>query len=46
MLQTKFQVSKPSGSEEEEFLNCFYVVLWLEPRTPWHKAILDPGTFI
>ena len=34
MLHTKFQVSKPSGSEEEDFLIFFYVFLWLEPRTP------------
>ena len=23
-----------------------HVFLWFEPRTPWHRAILDPGTFI
>ena len=33
MLHTEFQASKPSGSEED-FLICFYVFLWFEPRTP------------
>ena len=28
MLHTKFQASKPSGSEEEDFLIFFYVFLW------------------
>ena len=46
MQHTKFPASKPSNSEEEDFLNIFYVLLWFEPRTPWHGAILDPGTFI
>ena len=46
MLHTKFQASKPSGSEEEDFLMFFYVFLWLETTTPWPEAILDPGTFI
>ena len=31
MLHTKFQASKPSGSEEEDFLKFFYVFLWFEP---------------
>ena len=31
MLHTKFQASKPSGSEEEDFLIFFYVFIWLEP---------------
>ena len=43
MLHTKFQASKPSGSEEEDFLIFFYVFLWLEPRIPWQGAILNPG---
>ena len=34
MLHTKFQASKPSGSEKEDFCIFFYVFLWLEPRTP------------
>ena len=46
MLHTKFQASEPSGSEEEAFLIFFYIFLWFEPRTPWRRAILDPGTFI
>ena len=33
MLHTKFQASKPSGSEEEDFLILFYVFLCFEPRT-------------
>ena len=44
MLHIKFQASKPSGSEEENFLIFFYVFLRFEPRTPWQGAILDPGT--
>ena len=34
MLHTKFQASKPSGSEEEDFLIFFYAFLWFEPTTP------------
>ena len=34
MLHTNFQVSEPSGSEEEDFLIFFYVFLWFQPRTP------------
>ena len=34
MLHTQFQASKPSGSEEEDFLIVFYVFLWLESRSP------------
>ena len=37
MLVTEFQASKPSGSEEEDFLIFFYVFLWLEPTTPGQK---------
>ena len=33
MLHTKFQASKPSGSEED-FLIFFYVFLRFEPTTP------------
>ena len=42
----QFLPSNPSNSEEEDFLNIFYVFLWFEPRTPWHGVILNPGTFI
>ena len=45
MLYSKFQASEPSGSAEEDFLNIFYVFLWFDSRTPWPRAILDPGTF-
>ena len=45
MLHTKFQASKPSGSEKENFLIFFYVFIWFEPRTSWQGAILDLGTF-
>ena len=38
--------SQPICSEEEDFQLSFYVFLWFEPRTPWSRAILDPGTFI
>ena len=35
MLNTKFQTSGQSGSEEEEaHLICFYAFLCFEPRTP------------
>ena len=34
MLQTKFQASKPSDSEEEDFWIFFYVFPWFEPTTP------------
>ena len=44
MLHTKFQASKPSGSEEEYLLILFHVFLWFEPSTPWQGAILDPAT--
>ena len=46
MLHTKFQASKPYGSEEKDFLVFFYVFLRYEPRTVWPGAILDPETFI
>ena len=43
MLHTQFQASKPSGSEEENFLLIFfYVFQWFKPRTLWPGAILDP----
>ena len=45
MLHTKFQASEPSGSEEEDFLICFYGFLCFEPMTPWRGVILDPETF-
>ena len=37
MLYTQFQASKPSGSEEEDFLIYFYAFLWFEPRTNLNK---------
>ena len=45
MLHTKFQASKPSGSEEEDFLIFFYVFLWLETTTPGLRQswILGPS---
>ena len=46
MLHIKFQASKPSGSEEEDFCIYFYAFRWFTPRTPWPMAILDPGTFM
>ena len=39
MLCTKFQASKPSGTEVEDFLIFFYVLLRFDPRTPWRWAI-------
>ena len=38
MLHIKFQASKPSGSEEEDFLIFFYVFLRFEPRIPWQES--------
>ena len=46
MLNTKFQASEPSGSEEENFFVFSYVFLWFKPRIPWCGAILDPGTLV
>ena len=37
MLHTHFQVSDPSGSEED-FLKIFYVYLHLEPRSPGQRS--------
>ena len=34
MLQSKFQASKTSKYEEEDFLIYFYAFLWFETRTP------------
>ena len=45
MLHTKFQASKPSGDEEENFEYCSIFLLF-EPRIPWPGAILVPGAFI
>ena len=43
MLHTKFQASKPSGSEEEDFFKIFfYVFLWFKHRTLWPKDHLGP----
>ena len=46
MLHTKFQASKPSGSEEEDFeiVSMYFYGLKLGPN--WPGAILDPGNFI
>ena len=46
MQYKKFQASKPSNYEGEDFWIYFYAFLWFEPRTPWRRTILDPGTFI
>ena len=45
MLHTEFQASKPSGSEEEDFLIFFYVFLLLEPNTRGQRPswTLGPG---
>ena len=37
MLHTKFQASKPSGSEEENLKILLYVFLWFKPRTPGQR---------
>ena len=44
MLRTKFQASKPSGSEVEDFLIFFYVLLWFEPTTPDQRPSLTLGS--
>ena len=41
MLHTKFQASKPSGSEKD-FLISFYVFLLFEPKT-WHGPSSNLG---
>ena len=43
MLVTEFQASKPSGSEEEDFLIFFYVFLWfnLQPLARSHLGPWD-----
>ena len=46
MLHTKFQASKPSGSEVEDFLIFFYVFLWLEPMTPGQRPSWTLGPSI
>ena len=46
MLHTKFQAHGTRDSEEVDFIIYFFVFLWLEPRTPWHGAILIPGTSV
>ena len=43
MLHTKFQASKPSGSEEEDFLIFFYAFLWFEPMTPDQRPSWTQG---
>ena len=37
MLHTKFQASKPSGSEEEDLKKFLYVFLRLKPGTPGQR---------
>ena len=44
MLPTKFQASKPSGSEEEEFLIFFHAFLWFEPMTPDQRPSWTQGS--
>ena len=46
MQHTKFQVTEPSGSEEEDFLNIIHVFLWFKHRTSCGGAILDQGAII
>ena len=46
MLHTKFQTSGPCGSEEEGFWIDYNAFLWFKPRTPWHRAIWDPGILV
>ena len=46
MLHSKFEASKHSGSEEEDFLIFSNVFLRFEPSSPLRGAILDPETFI
>ena len=41
MLYTKFQASKPSGSEVEDFL--IFLMYFYGPGTPWGRAIFEPG---
>ena len=43
MLHTKFQASKPSGSEEEDFLIFFYAFVWFEPMTPDQRPSWTQG---
>ena len=45
MLHTKFQASKPSGSEVEDFFYIFLCISMARNYDPWPQAILDPGTF-
>ena len=45
MIHTKVQAAKPSGSEEEDFFNIFYVFLWFEHKIPGEglSCILGPS---
>ena len=45
MPNTKFQASKPSGSEVEDFLIFFLCIFMARTFDPWSEAILDSGTF-
>ena len=31
---------------KKKSFKCFNVFLWFKLRTSWHRAFLDPGTFI
>ena len=46
MIHTRFQASKSSGSEAEDFLIFSMHFYGLNPHPPGAGAILDPGTFI
>ena len=46
MLHTKFQASKPGGSEVEDFLIFFYIFLWLETMTPGQRPSWTLGPSI
>ena len=41
-----YQISTSEIICSEEKKIFFSVFLWFEPRTPWHRAILDPGTLV
>ena len=42
MLHTKFQASKPSGSEEEDFLNIFQCISVSRTYNPLARSHLGP----
>ena len=41
MLHTKFHVSEPNGSDEEDF-PFFFVFLWFKPRRPLGRNHFGP----